>query len=181
MTDPRPEDALAHAAAELRRRGQRFALGGGLAISVRGEVRATRGVDLAVAREQGGPAIGMTLSGSCRSIRASTSPSSGNASRRSRPVVSPGTRTCRRSSTPSSRSGMLWPETPRLATAPQRGATKASHKVRRRRATCVDRKSTRLNSSHGYISYAVFCLKKKKKKHHSVARRQSVVGLAPSI
>src|SRR5687768_17895370 len=26
-----------------------------------------------------------------------------------------------------------------------------------------DRKSTRLNSSHGYISYAVFCLKKKKK------------------
>src|SRR2546429_2460336 len=27
----------------------------------------------------------------------------------------------------------------------------------------ADRKSTRLNSSHGYISYAVFCLKKKKK------------------
>src|SRR2546422_3173226 len=27
----------------------------------------------------------------------------------------------------------------------------------------LDRKSTRLNSSHGYISYAVFCLKKKKK------------------
>src|SRR2546429_6256809 len=26
----------------------------------------------------------------------------------------------------------------------------------------IDRKSTRLNSSHGYISYAVFCLKKKK-------------------
>src|SRR2546429_1704968 len=29
-------------------------------------------------------------------------------------------------------------------------------------ATGEDRKSTRLNSSHGYISYAVFCLKKKK-------------------
>src|SRR2546429_6514418 len=29
-----------------------------------------------------------------------------------------------------------------------------------------DRKSTRLNSSHGYISYAVFCLKKKKKLHN---------------
>src|SRR2546429_9108013 len=29
-----------------------------------------------------------------------------------------------------------------------------------------DRKSTRLNSSHGYISYAVFCLKKKKKISH---------------
>src|SRR2546429_2192158 len=28
--------------------------------------------------------------------------------------------------------------------------------------SCEDRKSTRLNSSHGYISYAVFCLKKKK-------------------
>src|SRR2546422_11350767 len=32
-----------------------------------------------------------------------------------------------------------------------------------RRASRPDRKSTRLNSSHGYISYAVFCLKKKKK------------------
>src|SRR2546422_6937305 len=28
-----------------------------------------------------------------------------------------------------------------------------------------DRKSTRLNSSHGYISYAVFCLKKKKERN----------------
>src|SRR2546427_4821307 len=37
--------------------------------------------------------------------------------------------------------------------------------------TAQDRKSTRLNSSHSQISYAVFCLKKKKKKqtnnHHS--------------
>src|SRR3989449_5757125 len=33
------------------------------------------------------------------------------------------------------------------------------HRIARRR----DRKSTRLNSSHGYISYAVFCLKKKKR------------------
>src|SRR3989449_5774317 len=31
--------------------------------------------------------------------------------------------------------------------------------------TRLDRKSTRLNSSHGYISYAVFCLKKKKIQH----------------
>src|SRR5687768_17872016 len=30
-------------------------------------------------------------------------------------------------------------------------------------AEAEDRKSTRLNSSHGYISYAVFCLKKKNK------------------
>src|SRR6266576_5613463 len=33
------------------------------------------------------------------------------------------------------------------------------------RGTCPDRKSTRLNSSHVEISYAVFCLKKKKKKY----------------
>src|SRR5438132_8180216 len=33
------------------------------------------------------------------------------------------------------------------------------------RMVCIDRKSTRLNSSHTVISYAVFCLKKKKKKH----------------
>src|SRR2546422_5946343 len=32
----------------------------------------------------------------------------------------------------------------------------------------LDRKSTRLNSSHGYISYAVFCLKKKKKTTHRI-------------
>src|SRR2546429_7860414 len=32
-----------------------------------------------------------------------------------------------------------------------------------------DRKSTRLNSSHGYISYAVFCLKKKNITIHLVA------------
>src|SRR5438034_2403401 len=34
---------------------------------------------------------------------------------------------------------------------------------RRRDSTLIDRKSTRLNSSHTVISYAVFCLKKKKK------------------
>src|SRR2546429_3809772 len=39
----------------------------------------------------------------------------------------------------------------------------------------TDRKSTRLNSSHGYISYAVFCLKKKKKVQY-----QSHIQLATS-
>src|SRR5437879_9669584 len=34
-----------------------------------------------------------------------------------------------------------------------------------------DRKSTRLNSSHRCISYAVFCLKKKKKNRHDKTRR----------
>src|SRR2546429_7411675 len=33
-----------------------------------------------------------------------------------------------------------------------------------------DRKSTRLNSSHGYISYAVFCLKKKNTTRHTTSR-----------
>src|SRR5689334_24734314 len=32
----------------------------------------------------------------------------------------------------------------------------------------LDRKSTRLNSSHSSISYAVFCLKKKKNKHNTI-------------
>src|SRR2546422_5109512 len=36
-----------------------------------------------------------------------------------------------------------------------------------------DRKSTRLNSSHGYISYAVFCLKKKKKKKEQMRNKQN--------
>src|SRR2546422_4768277 len=42
-----------------------------------------------------------------------------------------------------------------------------------KRSTGGDRKSTRLNSSHGYNSYAVFCLKKKKKntQHGRDARR----------
>src|SRR2546422_6626074 len=43
---------------------------------------------------------------------------------------------------------------------------------RRDRRPDGDRKSTRLNSSHGYISYAVFCLKKKKnpKTRHGLVR-----------
>src|SRR5256886_10955396 len=36
-----------------------------------------------------------------------------------------------------------------------------------------DRKSTRLNSSHSQISYAVFCLKKKKKKNKDVTEQNS--------
>src|SRR5690554_728663 len=36
----------------------------------------------------------------------------------------------------------------------------------------VDRKSTRLNSSHVRISYAVFCLKKKKKKNTSIKNKE---------
>src|SRR3989449_2372406 len=45
----------------------------------------------------------------------------------------------------------------------------------RRRKQGQDRKSTRLNSSHGYISYAVFCLKKKKKKKNKKDRAKYIV------
>src|SRR5689334_24840244 len=40
-------------------------------------------------------------------------------------------------------------------------------------AACRDRKSTRLNSSHSSISYAVFCLKKKKKNQYNTLLTQT--------
>src|SRR5438105_12905905 len=43
----------------------------------------------------------------------------------------------------------------------------------RKNFTPADRKSTRLNSSHEWISYAVFCLKKKKKNQHTNTVRTS--------
>src|SRR2546429_2885657 len=42
------------------------------------------------------------------------------------------------------------------------GARHLKRAIERHLVYPLDRKSTRLNSSHGYISYAVFCLKKKK-------------------
>src|SRR2546426_9150851 len=48
--------------------------------------------------------------------------------------------------------------------------------ARRYRASSLDRKSTRLNSSHLVISYAVFCLKKKKKKALKSASHDHVTG-----
>src|SRR5205809_3736862 len=58
---------------------------------------------------------------------------------------------------PTRRSSDLWFANPSIILSPE---TKffLAHAVQGE-----DRKSTRLNSSHGYISYAVFCLKKKKK------------------
>src|SRR2546429_4053137 len=40
----------------------------------------------------------------------------------------------------------------------------------------IDRKSTRLNSSHGYISYAVFCLKKKKKQRQKQQHNVRIIS-----
>src|SRR2546430_12198098 len=56
----------------------------------------------------------------------------------------------------------------------------------------LDRKSTRLNSSHSQISYAVFCLKKKDPKHnladrlnlhiyHKIVRIECLLVLEPSL
>src|SRR5687768_17795486 len=61
---------------------------------------------------------------------------------------------------------------PALAPGRRLGATgrHARHRLEHRRRG-QDRKSTRLNSSHGYISYAVFCLKKKKKKNHQTSAK----------
>src|SRR5687768_18032268 len=56
------------------------------------------------------------------------------------------------------------------------GLPRIQHQVRTLIDGMVDRKSTRLNSSHGYISYAVFCLKKKKKKkatRHKAEKKQT--------
>src|SRR2546429_3178502 len=52
--------------------------------------------------------------------------------------------------------------------------------------TQLDRKSTRLNSSHGYISYAVFCLKKKKttiipSRHDRITLKTSTEDIIPSL
>src|SRR5204863_8758269 len=51
---------------------------------------------------------------------------------------------------------------------PDRGGHRRRDGVHVAGAAAVDRKSTRLNSSHVEISYAVFCLKKKKKKHQKI-------------
>src|SRR5256885_4465214 len=54
--------------------------------------------------------------------------------------------------------------------------------ARRREGTGLDRKSTRLNSSHLVISYAVFCLKKKKTRPnlYCVARTESAKEYLPT-
>src|SRR2546422_3737051 len=63
----------------------------------------------------------------------------------------------------------------------------AAGAARRDRGRSRDRKSTRLNSSHGYISYAVFCLKKKKKHNDvdppdvSVAERRRLHSVLSSL
>src|SRR5438105_11702674 len=54
---------------------------------------------------------------------------------------------------------------PTRTRAPRRRRRGSATGTRARHALAPDRKSTRLNSSHEWISYAVFCLKKKKNTH----------------
>src|SRR5206468_11690821 len=73
--------------------------------------------------------------------------------------ASAGRRSRRRSTPPASRAR------PDSAAAGRALLSRSSHarsRARAARARRADRKSTRLNSSHDQISYAVFCLKKKK-------------------
>src|SRR6266436_9529139 len=65
----------------------------------------------------------------------------------------------------------LFPYTTLFRSHPHRGRPSRAQRagpLRRGR----DRKSTRLNSSHGYISYAVFCLKKKKKNIKEIKKKK---------
>src|SRR5271167_5115144 len=69
----------------------------------------------------------------------------------------------------------LFPYTTLFRSAPTPTSSACSRASRSwPRASISDRKSTRLNSSHVSISYAVFCLKKKKtKKHHQQNRKKT--------
>src|SRR3712207_8071736 len=71
-------------------------------------------------------------------------------------------RSPRRADRQPARHGLL--EGQGLAVLPEEGV--GAHRLRRG-LPAVDRKSTRLNSSHANISYAVFCLKKKKMTYHA--------------
>src|SRR5256885_6096145 len=57
---------------------------------------------------------------------------------------------------------------------------KPMHRAASRPPCCADRKSTRLNSSHLVISYAVFCLKKKKKTDPAVPFNDSTLDHVPT-
>src|SRR5437667_3247571 len=75
----------------------------------------------------------------------------------------------------------LFPYTTLFRSAGRRRLRRRSDRRWRRDSSCcvrlADRKSTRLNSSHITISYAVFCLKKKKKR---IVRRRTLT-INPSI
>src|SRR2546429_3326087 len=69
-------------------------------------------------------------------------------------------------SSPRSRGTSTLRSLPLVTTALAGGPPRSTDGASSGREEDLDRKSTRLNSSHGYISYAVFCLKKKKTTEH---------------
>src|SRR5206468_11572729 len=81
-----------------------------------------------------------------------------------RPTLFPYTTLFRSPSPPSSHSPG---RAPRRLTHRSPSRSRSRFRCRCPRSRHRDRKSTRLNSSHDQISYAVFCLKKKKKKKHT--------------
>src|SRR6266566_7005860 len=64
----------------------------------------------------------------------------------------------------------LFPYTTLFRSGPRPGRWRRARAPPRRR--CPDRKSTRLNSSHLVISYAVFCLKKKKQNKFTIISKK---------
>src|SRR5688572_31407521 len=69
---------------------------------------------------------------------------------------------------------------PRLVGAGEEGHRRAGGRHREQaEPQHEDRKSTRLNSSHSQISYAVFCLKKKNNHRHEQSARVSNLGVPP--
>src|SRR5438045_7185732 len=64
---------------------------------------------------------------------------------------------------------------------PARPRPRRVHRALARRSAERDRKSTRLNSSHLGISYAVFCLKKKKTKKHNNGRVKRAGDINPRL
>src|SRR3989442_3977167 len=64
---------------------------------------------------------------------------------------------------------------PALARARDKGKAAKCQSNLRQLALAADRKSTRLNSSHVRISYAVFCLKKKHKNHNIPSTAYDIV------
>src|SRR5256886_13394757 len=75
------------------------------------------------------------------------------------------------------RSGLAWAASGPAASSAATHTTNRVLTVRPPR----DRKSTRLNSSHSQISYAVFCLKKKRRQYHAMCALYSFLRLADDL
>src|SRR5258708_8238302 len=86
----------------------------------------------------------------------------------------------------------LFPYTTLFRSAVQRGVVQQAVVARLQRGqhiegsgdaivAAADRKSTRLNSSHQIISYAVFCLKKKKNKRNTTKRKNTTTRMMTKL